>query len=142
MHRIWSETLDETLGDTLWREKSRQESRRKSRQESCQDPLRDSCRDFSRQRVSSIVLPRFSDRILCMTLGETLSETRFFTRVLRLPLRKLWMPHEFVRRRHLIFNYFDSCSLGVLMCSYVHAHVYSTSICDLLLFILSCTGAC
>ena len=41
------------------------------------------------------------------------------------------------RTRHLIFNCFDSCSLGVLMCSYVHAHVYSTSIYNLLLFIIA-----
>ena len=57
--------------------------------------------------------------------------------LLRLPLRRLWMPHEFLRRRHLIFNRFDSCLFGVLMCSYVHAHVYSTSICDLLLFVIA-----
>ena len=41
------------------------------------------------------------------------------------------------RTRHLIFNCFDSCSLGVLMFSYVYAHVYSTSICDLLLFLIA-----
>ena len=32
-------------------------------------------------------------------------------------------------------NCFDSCSLDVLMCSYVHAHMYPTSICDLFLFL-------
>ena len=37
----------------------------------------ESRRDFSRQRVS----PRVSDWIVCMTPGETLSETRFSTRV-------------------------------------------------------------
>ena len=75
MHRIRSETLDKTLVEILWHEKSRQES--------CWDSLRDywwdSWRDFSRQRVSLRVLPRVSGRILCMTLGETFSETRFFT---------------------------------------------------------------
>ena len=35
-------------------------------------------RDFLRQKFS----PRVSDRIICMTLGETLSETRFFTPVI------------------------------------------------------------
>ena len=37
-------------------------------------------KNFSRQNVSSRVSPRVSDRIICMTPGETLSETRFFTR--------------------------------------------------------------
>ena len=40
------------------------------------------------------------------------------------------------RTRHQIFNCFDSCLLGVLICSYIHAHVYSTSIYDLLLFLI------
>ena len=66
MHIIRCETLGKTLGETLWREKSRQES------------YRDSRWDFSRQRVSQSVSPRVSDRIICMTLGEILSETRFF----------------------------------------------------------------
>ena len=52
------------------------------------------------------------------------------------PERSLWMPHEFVRTRHLIFNCFYLCSIGVLMCSYIHAHVYFTSICNLLLFLI------
>ena len=41
---------------------------------------------------------------------------------------------EYHWTRHLIFNCFDSCSLGVLMCSYIHAYVYFTTIYDLLLF--------
>ena len=61
MHIIRSETL----GETFWREKSR----------------RDCWRDFLRQQVS----PRVSDRIIFMSPGETLSETRFFTRVVLLP---------------------------------------------------------
>ena len=40
------------------------------------DSRRDPWRDFSRQKVS----PRVSDRIICMTPDETLSETRFFLR--------------------------------------------------------------
>ena len=49
MHIIRSDTL----GETFWREKSRQQFRQK-------------------------VSPKVSDRIICMTPGETLSETRFF----------------------------------------------------------------
>ena len=54
------------------REKFCQQSHRESRQDSRQD----SWREFLRQKVS----PRVSDRIICMTPGETLSDTRFFTR--------------------------------------------------------------
>ena len=36
-----------------------------------------------------------------------------------------------------ILNCFDSCSIGVLMGSYIHAHEYVTSICDLLLFLIA-----
>ena len=39
--------------------------------------------------------------------------------------------------RHLNFNCSDSCSIGVLMYSYNRAYVYSTSICDLLLFLIA-----
>ena len=69
MHRIRPETLGKTLSETLWREKSRQESHQESRRESQQD----SWRDFSCQRISTRVLSRVSDRILCMTLGEITS---------------------------------------------------------------------
>ena len=34
---------------------------------------------------------------------------------LRILLRRLWIPHEFVRKKHLIFNWFDSCSIDVLI---------------------------
>ena len=34
---------------------------------------------------------------------------------LRVLLRRLRMPHEFVRKKHLIFNCFDSCSIDVLI---------------------------
>ena len=37
--------------------------------------------DTFRVRVSQSVLPGVSDRIICMTLGEILSETRFLMRV-------------------------------------------------------------
>ena len=40
------------------------------------NPIRNSRRDFLSQKVS----PRVSDRIICMTFSETLSETRFFLR--------------------------------------------------------------
>ena len=43
-------------------------------QDSWQDSRPDCWQDFSRQKVS----PRVSDRIIYMTPGETLSETRFF----------------------------------------------------------------
>ena len=82
MHIIRSETL----GETFWHEKSRQQSRQKSHRESRQDSRQDSWQDsqpdcwqdFLRQKVSPRVSPRVSDRIICMTPGETLSETRFF----------------------------------------------------------------
>ena len=78
MHIIWSETFDETPGETFWHEKSRKQSSRESRQESCRDSWwhfsQDCWRDFPREKVS----PRVSDRIICMTADETLSETRFF----------------------------------------------------------------
>ena len=54
MHRIRSETLGKTLSEILG--------------------------EIFRAEESPRVLSRFSDRILCMTLGETLSETRFSTR--------------------------------------------------------------
>ena len=80
----------ETLGETVWREKSRQQYRQKSHRESWRESRQDlwpgsrryCWRDFSRQRVS----PRVSNRIICMTLGETLSETRFCT--LELPFSR------------------------------------------------------
>ena len=34
---------------------------------------------------------------------------------LRVLLCRLRMPHEFVRKKHLIFNCFDSCSIDVLI---------------------------
>ena len=72
----------ETLGETVWREKSRQQYRQKSHRESWRESRQDLWPGFSRQRVS----PRVSNRIICMTLGETLSETRFCT--LELPFSR------------------------------------------------------
>ena len=66
MHIIRSETFGETFSDTFWHEKSCQDSR--------WDLWWDCWRNFSRQKVS----PRVSNRIICMTPDETLSETRFF----------------------------------------------------------------
>ena len=34
---------------------------------------------------------------------------------LRILLHRLRMPHEFVRKKHPIFNFFDSCSIDVLI---------------------------
>ena len=44
---------------------------------------------------------------------------------------------EYHCTRHLIFNCFDSCSIGVLMWPYINTYVYFTSICDLLLFLIA-----
>ena len=56
-------------------EESRQESSRDSLRVSRRDFWRDSWRDFSR---SPSVSPIVSDWIICMTLGKTLSEPRYF----------------------------------------------------------------
>ena len=47
-------------------------------------------RDFSRQKVSQ----RVSDRIICMTPGETVSETCFFTRAVK---TLIWVVPEVIR---------------------------------------------
>ena len=56
------------------------------------NPIRDSRRDFSHQKVMV--------RIICMTLGKTLSETRFFLREIRVLMfmKNLWI-------QYLIENY-------------------------------------
>ena len=73
---IWDsgETLDE-------REKSRQESCRESHQESSRLSPRLSVRLLARLLARLFTLARVSDQIICMALRKTLSESRFFTRV-------------------------------------------------------------
>ena len=96
-HRLTTRVKKTSLGESLVGSHaynpirdSRRDFCQQSGRESCWEPCRDSqwdlwrdyWRDFSRQKVSPRVSARVSDRIICMTPGETLSETHFFTRAL------------------------------------------------------------
>ena len=74
-----------SLSYPAWKTKRVSESLAKSH---AYNSIRDSWRDFSR---SSSVSPKVSDWIVCMTLGKTLSETRFFT----WDERYFWLQGEF-----------------------------------------------
>ena len=67
---------------------------------------------------------------------------RMYLPRLRLPLRRLQIPHEFVSlvtpdSQSFWFMLNRCTNVFILMCSCTNAHPYSTSICDLLLFLIT-----
>ena len=62
-----------------------------------------------------LLVTKFSLYISAYISFSKLVPMTYVLSFLRVLLRRLRMPHEFVRKKHLIFNCFDSCSIDVLI---------------------------
>ena len=69
-----------------------------------QGSRRNSWWDSLARRVSLRVSPRLSKRIIYITPGETLSEIRFFTRVIRLFLNNNWLRIDYALKEQHSLN--------------------------------------